>query len=55
MSLILYTLPACDGFDSDLIVKIDASLRRAVRWGYVDKMTSNVSDFLIRNCSRNDN
>jgi len=34
----------CDGFDSDLIAKIDASLRRAVRWGYIDKMTSNVSD-----------
>jgi len=55
MSLILYTLSACDGFDSELIAKIDASLRRAVRLGYIDKMATNVYDLLIRNCSGNDN
>jgi len=48
-------LPACDGFDSDLIAKIDASLRIAVHLGYIDKMATNVSDLVIRNCSGNDN
>ena len=50
-----HALPACDGFDSDLIAKIDASLRIAVHLGYIDKMATNVSDLVIRNCSGNDN